>query len=229
LKNRKVYCDHCGGNYCVDGYSSKRPDYCVAAADQRRLDLAAMKYRLKGAERIQFASTRIQKRQLDERHFWPRFKEAIEFARELHAEKIGIAVCNSMLDEARTYAGLLKQAGLRPITVTCMAGGMRKDQLNIPAEWEVPACNPILQAEILNDENTDLNLLYGLCMGHDTLFMMHSIAPVTVVVVKDRVTVNNPGAVIHSPYHMKQLREAYQNAHEQKDEESPDQPPGKNI
>ena len=37
----------------------------------------------------------------------------------------------------------------------------------------------------------------GLCVGHDMLFNKHSKAPVTTLVVKDRVTGHNPVAVLY--------------------------------
>ena len=52
-------------------------------------------------------------------------------------------------------------------------------------------CNPILQAKILNEEKTDLNVMMGLCVGHDALFIKYSDAPVTVLFTKDRVTGHN--------------------------------------
>ena len=58
-------------------------------------------------------------------------------------------------------------------------------------------CNPIGQALHLNEEKTDLNILFGLCVGHDTLFIKHSEAPVTVFAVKDRVLCHNPVAAIY--------------------------------
>ena len=59
-------------------------------------------------------------------------------------------------------------------------------------------CNPIGQALFLNKEKTDLNILFGLCVGHDTLAIKHMEAPVTVLVVKDRVTGHNPIAAIYN-------------------------------
>ena len=56
---------------------------------------------------------------------------------------------------------------------------------NIPEEWKVQKgshealCNPILQAELLAERRTELNVIVGLCVGHDSLFMRHSKAPVT--------------------------------------------------
>ena len=40
-------------------------------------------------------------------------------------------------------------------------------------------------------------MLLGLCVGHDSLFMKHSVAPVTVLAVKDRVLGHNPLAAIY--------------------------------
>ena len=59
-------------------------------------------------------------------------------------------------------------------------------------------CNPILQAKILNEEKTELNLVVGLCVGHDSLFYKYSEALVTTVVTKDRVTGHNPAAVLYN-------------------------------
>ena len=62
-------------------------------------------------------------------------------------------------------------------------------------------CNPIVQAEILNSGNLDLHIIVGLCIGHDLLFTMFSKAPVTTLIVKDRVTGHNPFASLFSGYH----------------------------
>ena len=43
----------------------------------------------------------------------------------------------------------------------------------------------IYQAKLLNDEHTDLNVLIGLCAGHDSLFLKHAEALSTVLVAKD--------------------------------------------
>jgi uncharacterized metal-binding protein len=58
-------------------------------------------------------------------------------------------------------------------------------------------CNPIFQANCLNEEQTDFNVLLGLCVGHDSLFFKYAEAPTTVLAVKDRVTGHNPLAAIY--------------------------------
>lgn len=68
-------------------------------------------------------------------------------------------------------------------------------------------CNPIGQALYLNKEEVDFNILLGLCVGHDTLFIKYAEAPITVFAVKDRVLCNNPlGAIYQADgYYKKKL------------------------
>lgn len=58
-------------------------------------------------------------------------------------------------------------------------------------------CNPITQAEILNDAGTEFNVLVGLCVGHDALFLKHAKALNTVLVVKDRMLGHNSVAALY--------------------------------
>jgi uncharacterized metal-binding protein len=69
-----------------------------------------------------------------------------------------------------------------------------------PSKFEA-ACNPIVQAKLLNDARTDINIIVGLCVGHDMLFTMNSKAPVTTLIVKDRLLGHNPVIALYSGYH----------------------------
>ena len=62
-------------------------------------------------------------------------------------------------------------------------------------------CNPAAQAMLLNKEQTELNIILGLCVGHDTLFIKNSDAPITVLTVKDRVTGHNPLAAVYASHY----------------------------
>ena len=53
---------------------------------------------------------------------------------------------------------------------------------------------------ILNEAETQLNVLCGLCVGHDSVFTMVSRAPVTTLIVKDRVLAHNPVAALYCQY-----------------------------
>jgi len=90
------------------------------------------------------------------------------------------------------------------ISVVCKVGripkeeiGLRDDQKVTPGHFET-MCNPILQALVLNDEQTDFNILMGLCVGHDSLVFQYAEAPCTVLAVKDRVLGHNPLAAVYN-------------------------------
>jgi uncharacterized metal-binding protein len=50
---------------------------------------------------------------------------------------------------------------------------------------------------VANEAGVDLNVLLGLCVGHDSLFLKYAKAPSTVLTVKDRVTGHNPLADLY--------------------------------
>ena len=67
-------------------------------------------------------------------------------------------------------------------------------------------CNPILQAKLLNKAGTELNVVIGLCVGHDSLFYKCSEALSTTLVTKDRVLAHNPvGALYQVKAYYKRL------------------------
>ena len=79
-------------------------------------------------------------------------------------------------------------------------GANPKVSIGIPKECEavgVNMCNPVMQALALNEARTDLNLIMGLCVGHDSLFIKYSDALVTSVVTKDRVLGHNPCVALY--------------------------------
>jgi uncharacterized metal-binding protein len=134
---------------------------------------------------------------------WTRVEDTIAFARLMGYQKIGIATCIGLLEESARLVAILRAQGFTPLSVCCKAGSIDKIELGLNEEDKVrpgtfePACNPIAQAKICNDLETDMNIIVGLCVGHDMLFNKHSKAPVTTLVVKDRVTGHNPAAVLY--------------------------------
>jgi uncharacterized metal-binding protein len=54
------------------------------------------------------------------------------------------------------------------------------------------SCNPAGQAEYLAKNKTELNIVMGLCIGHDMVFSAKSKAPSTTLIVKDREHKHNP-------------------------------------
>jgi uncharacterized metal-binding protein len=45
-----------------------------------------------------------------------------------------------------------------------------------------------------------MNVIMGLCVGHDMLFVKHADAPTTTLVATDRVTGHNPVATPHGSH-----------------------------
>ena len=142
---------------------------------------------------------------------YPRIEELMLFSQKCHYEKLGIAFCGGLRHEARSVTEFLERKGFQVVSVCCKAGRAPKESIGLKAEEKIAPpemmetmCNPILQAEILNEEKVDLAIMLGLCIGHDTMFLKYCSVPCTVLAVKDRVLGHNPlGAVYlsRSPYY----------------------------
>lgn len=132
-----------------------------------------------------------------------RVEEIMDFARRCGFQHIGIAFCVGLQREAAVFARVLRANGFTVDSVACKNGSIPKESLGIadadklsPGEFE-PMCNPIGQASLLEKAGTQLNVILGLCVGHDTLFLRSSAAPTTVLAAKDRVLGHNPVAALY--------------------------------
>jgi uncharacterized metal-binding protein len=113
-----------------------------------------------------------------------------------------------MRDEAARIVKFLEKSGFTIASVLCKCGGVDKTKLHVAKEYKIgdpiefeASCNPVLQAELLNKAETDINVIVGLCLGHDMIFTMNSKAPVTTLIVKDRLLGHNPIIALYSDYH----------------------------
>lgn len=141
-----------------------------------------------------------------------RVEEIAAFARRIGAKKVGVATCIGLKNEAKIFIRFLEAQGIASYSVICKVGSVDKSEIGIPEEQKVQQgshesiCNPVLQARLLNRAKTDLNVIVGLCVGHDSLFTKYSDAPVTYLIVKDRVLGHNPAAALHtSQFYYKRL------------------------
>jgi uncharacterized metal-binding protein len=129
---------------------------------------------------------------------WSRVEEICEFAKKMGFTKVGIATCISFVDLSRVFSAILESHGLEVASVACKNGGISKEEIGVKDEEKIrpgtyePICNPIAQAELLNRSGCELNVIVGLCVGHDSLFIRHSKGLVTTLVAKDRVLAHNP-------------------------------------
>ena len=142
---------------------------------------------------------------IEARHYCkePRLAEVILLAKELEYRRLGLAFCIGLAEEARVIGRILSRH-FDVVSVCCKTGGIAKKTLGLeqidPQKEHETTCNPAGQAELLNEAEVDLNVLCGLCVGHDAIFSMISTAPVTTLIVKDRVLAHNPVGAVYCDY-----------------------------
>ena len=127
-----------------------------------------------------------------------RIEEVVEFALRMGYKKLGIAFCVGLNDEAAKIAEYLSTF-FEIEAICCKVCGIPKSEMGAPTSDKVGliSCNPIEQARMLEEKKTDLNLVVGLCVGHDALFIKHSHTYVIPLVVKDRALGHNPLAAVY--------------------------------
>ena len=133
-----------------------------------------------------------------------RIEELIEFSQRMGYKKLGLAFCGGLTLEASILSEILEKHGFEVISVSCKVGGIPKERIGVKDAEKIqigkfePMCNPIAQAKILNRAGTDFNIMLGLCIGHDSLFLKFVDGLTTVFAVKDRVTGHNPVAALYT-------------------------------
>ena len=193
----KYYCAACGVRSCKTGELEKAPVNCPCGDDEmeriKELYLEEENYKLA------YHSALVESEGYCNQ---TRLEEIMDFADRCEFKKLGVAFCVGLSKEADTLCRILKANQFEVESVACKNGGIPKEFLKISQEQKLhpntfeAMCNPIGQAKLLNKAQTDLNIILGLCVGHDSLFIKHADAPVTVFAVKDRVLAHNPlGAV----------------------------------
>lgn len=193
-------CANCAASVCYFGIEEGVPAFCPGVNyKQEILDASGSldETQMKTAA----AASRVEASGYCE---WTRVEEVIRFAEIMGFSRIGIAFCIGLKQEARAFAEILKSHGFDVVSVCCKLGGLPKEDLGLedsekirPGSYEAH-CNPVAQARVLEESGCELNVLVGLCVGHDSLFFKHARALTTVLVAKDRVTGHNPAAVLYT-------------------------------
>ncbi|MCW8965146.1 MAG: DUF1847 domain-containing protein [Candidatus Pacearchaeota archaeon] len=117
-----------------------------------------------------------------------RIKEIKEFCKKMGYKKIGFAFCKGL----RKYGEILDEIfghDFEVYSVCCNVGDLKRDEINVPKLTESSdelACNPIGEAECLNEKEVDFVIMVGFCLGHEQLFSKNINAPTTTLLVKDR-------------------------------------------
>jgi uncharacterized metal-binding protein len=195
LDLESLSCSECGVRNCYRN-DAQYPSFCLTEADPEG---AAETKRLYQGDN---EAARLLKTAGDiESEFYgrmTRLEETITLAKRLGVKKLGIASCFALINESAILAKCVRSAEIEPRTVICKIGSIDKGELGVPDEMKLlpghkeANCNPVLQAKTLNEWGSEFNIVMGLCVGHDCLFNMHSQAPVTTLVAKDRVLGHNP-------------------------------------
>ena len=184
------------------------PDFCPTTnMNEDVLNDAMACYEKEENKKIMVAAAEIE---YDHYCQYTRLEETMALAKKIGAKKIGIATCVGLITESRKLASILRHHGFEVYGIACKAGVQKKVSVGIPercTEIGGNMCNPILQAKLLNEAKTDLNIVMGLCVGHDSLFYKHSDAMVTTLVTKDRVLGHNPAAALYTAdFYYKKLK-----------------------
>lgn len=202
-------CAECGVYACYRGQGENLPPHCPVRVEAEVLEKAREEYREGESLSLAVNAALVEAAGYQQ---WTRLEEIIQFSRRAGFVKLGLAFCVGLRREAAEVVKILKQAGFSVVSVMCKTGsvpkeflGLREEQKVRPGQFEA-MCNPVAQAMLLNRAGTQFNILLGLCVGHDSLFIKFSAAPVTVLAVKDRVLAHNPlGAVYAAHYYAAKL------------------------
>lgn len=209
MEQRRLSCADCGVGNC-EWEKGKFPGFCMTSHMDENVKASAMREYEK--EEISQIMKCAAETEYEGYGVLTRVQETIEFARKMKVKKIGIATCVGLLKETQALGRVLRKHGFEVVGIACKAGTVLKTDIGIDARCAKIGpnmCNPVLQAKLLNKEKTDLNIIMGLCVGHDSLFVKYSDALVTTLVAKDRVTGHNPAAVLYQldSYYAKLMEE----------------------
>ena len=112
---------------------------------------------------------------------WTRVREVLEFSGRMGYERLGIAHCADTADLAARAARFLSSAGIEAIRP--------------PSHEE---CDPEGQADHFAHAGTHLNVICGMSIGHEAIFIRKSQAPVTGLVARDGRLRHNPVAALYT-------------------------------
>lgn len=196
--DRKLSCVDCGVKNC-ETRDKEYPEFCLTTAlSTETIEKVRKLYEEEENRKVSVISAEI------ENEFYLRYtrvQELVEFAKRMGFHKIGIATCVGLLEESRVLARILRKHGFEVYGAACKIGSFEKQSVGVAEEDMVNTgfvmCNPIMQAEVLNEAGTDFNVVMGLCVGHDSLFYKYSEALVTTLVAKDRVLAHNPVGALY--------------------------------
>jgi len=208
-RTRGTSCSLCPDNPCYRQPEQKRPNFCPTHTMPGLYEELEPLYGEAEIRQFAQAATRQERAGYDfsesgRRPKKTRVEEILELADKMGFKKIGIAFCFGLKKEARILADLTRDRGFEVVSVCCKVCGIPKEYLGLSSDEKLDPtsfeamCNPIGQAKVLNREGTNLNVLLGLCVGHDSLFFKYADAWTTVLATKDRLLGHNALAALYT-------------------------------
>lgn len=192
-------CGSCTVHGCQSGDFEKLPKNCPIR-NTPLMEAAFAKYSEEENHKFYLESSKIEATGYGR---WPRVREITEFCKAMGYQKLGVAFCGGLKEEGRIACEIFRAHGFTVVSAICKAGGVPKEQVGLGEEDKVhpgqfePMCNPIAQAMLLNEQQTEFNIVIGLCVGHDSLFYKYAQAPTTTLVTKDRALAHNPAGALY--------------------------------
>ena len=179
---KPIQCASCFMQSCVgDGHQEK--DYCATHVHPEIMAEAKKIYALDSETgRLAKEAAIIESKGY---MVWPRLKDAIELARRMKYEKIGVVFCPDLLREAKKTCQILTESGFSVVSRVC---GVKKSDPQPPEE---------LMAE-LNQVGPDLILNAGLCIPCEAEMVNSAQVPVTTFIARDKKLNNNPASAVYA-------------------------------
>lgn len=181
-------CASCQKMGCVSRDKENMPLNCPSLKEEMMSGVREQ-YAEETDAQIAYESARTR---IDATRPMTRLEEAIDFARRSGYRNLGVAFCKMVKKDAEAVTKRLREEGFNVHSVMCRTGAISDELLEREGENFIgkkgyeTMCNPIGQAAVLKDAGTEFNIVMGLCVGHDTLFIRHSDTPMTILGVKDR-------------------------------------------
>lgn len=120
-----------------------------------------------------------------------RLVEIRNFAKKSGFKRIGLGYCMAVTKEAEAVARFFSD-DFEVVMIDCKIGKLPKvELLNMDGATGI-SCNPLGQVSYLEEHGSEMNIVMGLCVGHDMLFTSNSGVPTTTLLVKDRAHKHNP-------------------------------------
>lgn len=170
-----VHCAECGVYICRGGNRKAAPDHCPMWGDFPEF---GMLYAGEGVRESLVQSAVVEAEGYCR---WTRIREVLEYSRRMGYRRLGVAHCPDMRRVAAQVADMLASTGLEPV---------------LPPPFR--ECDPVAQLRFFRREGTELNVLSGMCVGHEAIFLREGDTPAVGLVARDARLRHNPAAGIYT-------------------------------